>query len=68
MSLKTTTDRMTRLQRDALWSLCGRYGVPFREDDYHPQFDLPRGYVAGWIGGDARKLYVGVSPDGDISS
>ena len=63
--------RMTTAQRDALWELAGRYGVPFREDDYAPAFDLPQGYVAGWVGGQfhrSAKLYVGVSPTGEISS
>ena len=69
--------RMTTAQRDALWELAGRYRVPFREDDYAPAFDLPQGYVAGWVGGQfhcvrcshrSAKLYVGVSPTGEISS
>lgn len=62
---------MTDAQRDALWNICGRYGVPFREDDYHPQFDLPPGYVAGWVGGVADPqecIFVGVDPEGAISS
>lgn len=69
---------MTNAQRDSLWDLCGRYHVPFREDDYHPQFDLPPGYVAGWVGGnqhggqlgkvDKLTIYVGVDPEGAISS
>ena len=37
------TPRMTIAQRDALWKLCGGMNVPFREDDYHPAFDLPPG-------------------------
>jgi hypothetical protein len=56
---------MTEAQMLALWRKCGDYNVPFREDDYHPTFDLPTGYVAGWIG---DRIYVGVSPDGEISS
>ena len=60
---------MTPKQVQALSDLCERYKVPFHEKDYWPQFDLPRGYVAGWIGGnDHRKLYVGCDPDGRISS
>ena len=65
------TPRMTIAQRDALWELADRYHVPFREDDYHPAFDLPEGYVAGWVGGQfhrSAKLAVGVSPTGEISS
>jgi hypothetical protein len=65
--------RMTDAQRDRLWQLCGAYNVAFREDDYAPTFDLPDGYVAGWVGGwkgigDRRTLYVGVSPAGEASS
>ena len=68
MGLRTTTSRMTTAQRDALWSLCGRYGAPFREDDYHPSFELPQGYVQGWVGGTTRTIFVGVSPAGEVSS
>ncbi len=57
---------MTEAQEAALRALCGRYGVPFERTNFPPQFDLPTGYVAGWIGVD--KLYVGCSPEGDISS
>lgn len=68
------TLRMTDAQRDTLWRKCGDYNVPFREDDYTRQSDLPAGYVAGWIGGwppkpkGSRTIYVGVSPTGEVSS
>jgi hypothetical protein len=52
----------------ALSALCGRYKVEFDPDHYAPAFDLPDGYVAGWVGGEERKLYVGCSPEGEISS
>lgn len=56
-------------QREALAELCERYHVPFDERDYMPQFDLPSGYVGGWVGGiEHRKLYVGCDPEGRISS
>lgn len=60
---------MTPRQYDALAGLCHRYGVVFDPDGFTAQFDLPDGYVAGWIGqvGD-RRIYVGVSPEGEISS
>ena len=32
---------------------------------FSPAFDLPVGYVCGWIW---TAIYVGVSPDGEISS
>jgi len=36
--------------------------------EFAPQFDLGEGYVAGWIGREPQKTYVGVSPTGEISS
>lgn len=59
---------MNEIQRKALQDLSARYKVEFREDQFFPAFDLPKGWVAGWVGGDARKLYVGCSPTGEISS
>jgi hypothetical protein len=60
---------MNELQRKALQDLCSRYKVEFDEGDYLPTFDLPKGWVAGWVGGsDERKLYVGCSPNGEINS
>ena len=60
---------MNDKQRAALIDLCERYDVEFNENDYHPEFDLPADYVAGWIGGSlAGRLYVGVSSDGQVSS
>lgn len=67
---------MTDAQRKTLEALCGRYRVEFRESDYAPTFDLPDGYVAGWVGGinhsagmgSAQTIYVGVDPEGNASS
>lgn len=71
--------RMTTAQRDKLWSLCGSYNVPFREDDYHPTIfssSSPTMYE-GWVGGFElksvdpavpRTIYVGVEPNGDSHS
>ena len=66
---------MTDAQELALRRLCDRYGVRFSVDHYLPQFDLPEGYVAGWIGGSQHAwsksqptIYVGVSPEGKVSS
>ena len=42
---------MTKEQEATLRRLCDGYKVTFDAADYHPQFDLPTGYVAGWIGG-----------------
>lgn len=57
---------MTPAQTAALLALCERYSVQFDPSDYAPQFDLPEGYVAGWVGGGQDTIYVGVSPDGDV--
>lgn len=79
----TTADgkqRMTTKQRDALWELCGRYNVPFRETDYRliaSGASLMGGYVEGWVGGREHNgdwgetkatVYVGVSPDGRVNT
>jgi len=55
---------MTDAQRNALTNLCDRYSVPFKEEEFHPQFDLPDDYVAGWVG----PIYVGCDAEGAISS
>ena len=73
--------RMTFMQMQRLWELCGRYKVPFREDDYRIQtentsFGTPSGWVEGWVGGinhsagmgSAQTIYVGVEPDGTSHS
>jgi hypothetical protein len=64
---------MTAQQEAALRAICERYNEEFRPDDYRPQFDLPSGYVAGWVGGYEVQathptIYVGCSPEGQISS
>jgi len=56
---------MTEAQQKALHDLCNRYDVPFDPANFRPTFDLPEGYVAGWIG---DKIYVGCDPEGRISS
>jgi hypothetical protein len=42
---------LTDAQIEALKNLCDRYGVEFRESDYTRAFDLPNGWVNGWVGG-----------------
>jgi len=54
---------MTNKQITALRDLCERYGVAFDPSAYTPQFDLPDGWVAGWVG---TSIYVGCSPEGNI--
>lgn len=56
---------LTDRQRANLSRLCDRYDVPFQAKNFGPDFSLPRGYVAGMIG---EHIYVGCSPEGDISS
>lgn len=64
--------RMTEAQRNKLWELCGRYNVPFREDDYvimsADSIFGPPNWVEGWVGGKQGTLFVGVSPEGDSHS
>ena len=55
---------LTDAQISKLADLCERYGVTFDARNYHPAFDLPTGWVAGWVG----PIYVGCSPEGDIHS
>lgn len=43
---------MTTEQEATLRKLCESYNVPFDPAHYPgSQFDLPPGYVAGWVGG-----------------
>jgi hypothetical protein len=55
---------MTDSQVAALQKLCANYNVPFVPENYGPAFDLPAGWVIGWVG----PIYVGCSPEGDINS
>lgn len=55
---------MTDAQATALRSLCERYRVEFKPEEFFPRFDLPEGWLAGWV----SNIYVGVSPEGDINS
>ena len=59
---------MTEQQEGRLRALCFNYGVEFKAEHYTPQFDLPAGWVAGWVGGEPGTLYVGVDPEGCASS
>ncbi len=58
-------------QRDSLRKLADRFSVKLVETDFvvNP-FDLPTGYVAGWIRNPVSGIgiYVGCSPEGEISS
>ena len=66
---------MTPAQEESLRSHCRRYHVNYDEADYAVAFDLPPGYFAGWVGGklghegpNGPTIYVGVAPDGAVSS
>jgi len=59
---------MNAKQEKALRELCDRYNVNFTTCEFFEAGllnGLPDGYVTGSIGG---KIYVGCSPDGEISS
>ena len=65
--------QFTLLQEVSLSAICERYLVEYNPIHYRPAFDLPEGYVAGWVGGVAIQathptIYVGCSPEGIISS
>lgn len=55
---------MTEAQREALKNICERYHVEFNEDDYKPAFDLPDGYVAGWVGGQKHGMAWRIEGEG----
>jgi hypothetical protein len=55
---------MTEQQRAKIEQRCKEYRIPFVEADWRRPFDLPDGWVAGWLG----STYVGVSPEGDMHS
>ena len=55
-------------QAAALRALCEGYRVAYDHAHYKPAFDLPKGWVAGWIGGQPTTIYVGCDPEGRISS
>lgn len=59
---------MNKKQEAALRQLCERYKVEFNPLHYSPTFELTANWVAGWVGGSSNTLYVGVSPEGEISS
>lgn len=55
---------MTPEQQEAIKRLCRNYQTEYRPENYGPAFDLPDGWVAGWIG----PIYCGIDPEGNISS
>lgn len=62
---------MNDKQRAALSDLAHRYGGELKEEQFIDEpFDLPPGYVAGWIYNNrgVPRLYVGCDSEGNISS
>lgn len=58
-------NRTNPAQEAALYDRSRRYNVLYDYNGFRPTFDLPKGYVAGWIG---DRIYVGCDPEGRISS
>jgi hypothetical protein len=75
MSERSLASHLTVAQVEALDRIHSRYGgvVWHPRDFWHP-FDLPEGWVSGWVmrqspnGMVEQAVYIGVSPDGEISS
>lgn len=58
---------MTEAQRTAISDLCARFSAEADWTKWLPAFDLPDGWVAGWVGTPgAGGIYAGVSPEGEI--
>lgn len=61
---------LTEDQLTALTGIHDRYNGTFDPSAFAPAFDLPAGYVAGWVtdANGRQAIYVGCAPDGSISS
>jgi hypothetical protein len=57
-------EHLTAAQHKRLRQACADYAAEYDPANYQPTFDLPTGWVAGWVG----PIYVGCSPEGDIHS
>jgi hypothetical protein len=57
-------NHLTLDQERAIQGKSRDYKVAYEPTTFAPAFDLPDGWVAGWIG----PIYVGVSPEGHIHS
>lgn len=55
---------LTEAQKEKIKWLAEGYKVEPPYDEFYPQFDLPDGWVAGWVG----RIYVGISPEGESHS
>tara|TARA_Y100000310_G_C20352542_1_gene655075 strand:- start:119 stop:298 length:180 start_codon:yes stop_codon:yes gene_type:complete len=59
---------MTGKQIKSLRSICDRFEVEFDSNNFPEAGNLdglPDGYVCGWVG---TSIYIGCSPEGEISS
>lgn len=63
-----TAEHINLAQETRLRALCAGYKVEYNPLHYTTMFDLPKGYVGGWVGGKPGTLFVGVSPEGEPSS
>jgi hypothetical protein len=75
MRWEPTASHLTAAQIEALDKIHGRYGgAEWHPRDFWHPFDLPEGWVSGWVmrrtprGRVERAIYIGVDPDGGISS
>jgi hypothetical protein len=64
---------VTAAQEAALRAACDRYRVAFDARHYAGPFDLPPGWLAGWLGGPEIQpatptIFVGCSPEGGLNS
>jgi hypothetical protein len=74
--MSENTNHLTTKQVEAIDRIHQRYGgAEWHPRDFWHPFDLPAGWVAGWVkrttgrgNGPENAIYVGVSPDGEISS
>jgi hypothetical protein len=71
--LPNPAEHLTEAQDVSLQRICEAFQVEYNPDHYHPIFDLPPDWVAGWVGGVAqqftrRTIYIGCSPEGEIHS
>lgn len=62
--IEVTIVEMTDAQDAALIRIHTDYQMHYDPTEWTHPFDLPSGWVAGWVG----KTYVGVSPEGSIHS
>jgi len=58
---------LTHAQKLKIIELSKRWNVPPAFTHYFPGWDLPEGWVQGWVGGEDcahRTIFVGIDPEG----